>query len=283
MILSYLSLTRPINVLLTFASVWLAAFISPQFQADWCVFWAGLSAALIAAGGNIVNDLFDLEIDRLNRPQRVLASGKVSVRNGWIFYFTLTFIGIVLAGYLGLVFLWIAVPIVLVLFWYSARLKATVLWGNFTVSLVSAFTFIYGALAVQDWQAGIIPAVFAFFFHFGREIIKDMQDVDGDLALGVKTLPGKYGFRAAIIWVNLLFMLLIILTLLPYIFYSYPVIYLWLVVAGVDSVLLFVSVLLWFRRDRQTLGQLSRLLKLDMLVGLIAVWLGTHHVIFFNY
>ena len=79
-----------------------------------------------------------------------------------------------------------------------------------------------------------------------------------------------------------LFLVLIVLTVLPYIFYNYSVYYLWLVVPGVDAVLLYVSVMLWKQTDTNHLSRLSGLLKIDMFVGLIAIWLGTHHVVFIN-
>ncbi len=277
-----IKITRPLNVLLTFVSIYLAAYISPRFYAGWSVFIAALSAALIAAGGNSINDLYDVETDRINRPERPLAAGVLSTVQGKALYVVATLSGLILAWILGWNFMVLALSVSVLLFWYSARLKRTALFGNMVVSFVSGLTFIYGAMAVADWRAGIIPAVFAFFFHFGREIIKDMQDVHGDLQTGAKTLPGKYGFRISAVIVNILFLLLIVLTVLPYIFFNYSVYYLWLVVPGVDAVLLYVSVMLWKQSDTRHLGRLSGLLKIDMFVGLLAIWLGTHHVVFIN-
>ncbi len=275
-------ITRPLNVLLTFVSIYLAACISPNFYAGWGVLVAALSAAFIAAGGNIINDLYDVEIDRINRPERPLAAGVLSVKQGKVLYVLTTFVGLMLAWGVGRNFIVLAFSVSVLLFWYSARLKRTVLFGNMAVSFVSGLTFIYGAMAVKDWQAGIVPAVFAFFFHFGREIIKDMQDIRGDLQTGVQTLPGKYGFHVSTAMVNILFLILIVLTVLPYIFYNYSVYYLWLVVPGVDAVLLYVSVMLWKQTEVHHLSRLSGMLKIDMFVGLIAIWLGTHHVVFIN-
>ncbi len=275
-------LTRPLNGLITFISIYLAASISPQFTAGYKVFAASLSALFIAAGGNIINDIYDLEIDRINRPERPLAAGAVSLGSGKMLYTVVTLAGLALAWMLGSAFFLLAFSVAVLLLWYSAHLKRTVLFGNFAVSLISALTFIYGAMAVNDWQAGVIPAVFAFFFHFGREIIKDMQDRHGDLQSGVRTLPGTYGLRVSAALVNILFLVLIVLTVLPYIFYNYSVYYLWLVVPGVDAVLLYVSLMIWKQTDPHSLGRLSGLLKIDMFVGLIAIWLGTHHAVFFN-
>jgi len=277
-----LKLIRPVNVLLTFVSVWLAAFISPQFKLGLSVLLAALSASLILAGANIINDLYDLEIDKLNRPTRPIAAGLISQREGWFYFYLFYSGGLACALVAGPTFFYIAGLIALLLVWYSVHLKRTILLGNILVSFAGGLTFIYGALAVSDWQSGIIPATFAFVFHFGREVIKDVQDMPGDLENQVITFPGKYGVRAAILLVNILFMILILLTILPYIFSVYSSAYLWVVVLGVDSVLLFIISVLWIRQDQAMFARLSTLLKVDMFVGLIAIWLGARHVTFFN-
>lgn len=275
-------LIRPLNVLLTFVSVWLAAFISPQFKPGISVLLAALSASLILAGANIINDLYDLEIDKLNRPNRPLAAGLISQRTGWFYFYLFYLGGLACALSAGPAFFYIAGLIALLLVWYSARLKRTVLWGNILVSFAGGLTFIYGALAVGDWQSGIIPAIFAYFFHFGREVIKDVQDLPGDLENQVVTFPGKFGVKAAILLVNILFTILILLTILPYIFSVYSNVYLWVVVLGVDSVLLYIISVLWIRQEQAAFVKLSALLKVDMFVGLIAILLGARHVTFFN-
>ena len=278
----YFRLIRPENVLLTFTSVWLAAFISPKFEITYSILWAALSASMILAGANIINDIYDLEIDKLNRPERILASGRITVRTAWLLFYLTYFIGIIFAWLAGPSFFLIAVCMAILMVWYSAFLKRTVLLGNFLVSFAAGITFIYGAMAIHDWQAGIIPAVFAFCYHLGREIIKDIQDMPGDLKNNVITFPGKHGIKSSIRMVNLIFIVLIILTLLPYIFSVYEAAYFWLVIFGVDIVLIAVMLILHFRQDPKTLAKLSFVLKIDMFVGLASVWIGSHNVVFFN-
>lgn len=280
--MQFIQITRPLNVILTFSSVWLAAFISPQFSVTIRVGLAALSASFLLAGANVINDIYDLAIDRVNRPNRPLVSGALSIKEAWRWFAVLYSAGLLAALAAGIRFFIIAVLIAALLVWYSKHLKRTVLAGNLAVSFAAGLTFIYGALAVGDWRAGIIPAVFAFFFHLGREILKDMQDMEGDVQNGVFTFPGKFGAKAAILLINILFALLLAITLLPYIFSVYPVAYLWIVIPGVDLVLLFVMGALWRAGDASAFGRLSGLLKVDMFVGLLAVWTGAHHVTFFN-
>ncbi len=270
------TMSRPLNTFITFVTIFIAAFISPQFHLNHKLVYAAFVAALIAAGANIINDIFDIEIDRINKPQRLLPSGKVTLKQAWT-YFALTYlVAFVLSLRTDFPMVLIAVLIAALLVVYSMRLKRTVLWGNITVSLASATAFVFGALSVGDWRSGLIPAVFAFFFHLGREVIKDLQDVKGDLQQKSITFPGRFGAKASVGLVNALFIFLIILTFLPYILHIYGRLYLWIVVIGVDSVLLFVCISLWYRHDPVYLGRISHLLKLDMLVGLIAVYFGVY-------
>ena len=272
---NYWQISRPLNVFITMVTIFVAAFISPHFQAGYKLYLAILIAGLMTAGANIINDIYDIEIDRINKPQRPLPSGRVKPKEAWLYFALSYLISLLLSVFCGLAMFLVALLIGLLLIVYSAKLKRTVLWGNLSVSLATAVAFIYGAMSVGYWQAGIIPAVFAFLFHLGREIIKDMQDLEGDLQHQSITFPAKFGSRRAILLVNFIFILLILLTFLPYILKLYNVVYLWVVILGVNPVLMFVCLFLWFKNDSITLGRLSHLLKLDMLVGLLAIYLGS--------
>ncbi|MBN2709376.1 MAG: geranylgeranylglycerol-phosphate geranylgeranyltransferase [Calditrichaceae bacterium] len=265
---------RPLNVLIAILTILIAAFITGEFVLNLKLILAMIIAGMITAGANIINDIYDLEIDRINKPGRVLPSGIMTIRTAKIFFIINYLLSLVLAFFTGWEMFIIAVIIGLLLFIYSTHFKRTIIWGNIIVSFSSAMAFIYGALAVDTWKAGIIPAVFAFFFHFGREIIKDMQDTKGDMAENAITFPGKYGIVKSVLLINVIFILLVFLTILPYILGIYNIRYLVTVVFGVDFVLLTVSVVLWFRNDPAFLGKLSHLLKLDMIVGLTAIYLG---------
>jgi len=275
-------ISRPLNVFIAFISVWIAGLLSPNFNFNITLVYASLTVALIAAGGNIVNDIFDLEIDKINKPDRLLPSGALSITSAWTIYILFNIWGLIFALLSGQLFLIIAFCTAALLFLYSSRLKKTVLLGNIAVSLSGAAVFIYGALSVNDWQAGVIPAVFAFLFHLGREVVKDMQDLEGDLQHNAVTFAGRFGKKNSIILINFIFLLLTSVTILPYIFLVYNKVYLFVVVIGVDLIIIAVSVLLWFRNDVKALGVVSHLLKLDMFIGLMAVYIGSNNVIFFN-
>ncbi|MGD9898041.1 MAG: geranylgeranylglycerol-phosphate geranylgeranyltransferase [Calditrichaceae bacterium] len=272
---NYFRIIRPLNVLISIISIWVAALISSQFHVNMRLVLGGLVAALITGGANIINDIYDIKIDRINKPGRMLPSGVITVETAWKYFYFSYGLAIIVSVFCGWDMFFVASVVAISLYWYSVVLKRTILWGNILVSFSTGVAFIYGAMAVNDWPAGVIPGIFAFFFHFGREIIKDMQDIKGDLSENAVTFPGQKGMKSSIALVNLIFILLIILTIVPYILNIYNLTYLFVVLIGVDLILLMVSISIWKWNDPSALGKFSHLLKLDMVVGLIAIYLGS--------
>ena len=146
--------------------------------------------------------------------------------------------------------------------------------GNFVVSLATGMAFIYGGMAVNRVEGTLFPALFAFFFHFGREGIKDLQDIEGDRARGANTLAVVYGTKASLTTASIIFLLLLILTLIPYISKLYGVFYILIILFGIYPVIFIVLYKSWKSPDPATLGKMSNLLKADMLVGLLAIYFG---------
>jgi geranylgeranylglycerol-phosphate geranylgeranyltransferase len=281
-IIYFYKLSRPLNVLITIVSIFIAAIITGKFAWTWILMFAAFTAAFVAAGANIVNDIFDVEIDRINKPNRILPAGEISVRSAWL-YFAIAYItGLTFAALSNISMLIIASVIAVLLYLYSAYLKRTIIWGNLAVSIAAATAFLYGAQAVNHWMDGIIPAVFALFFHFGREVVKDLQDMEGDLSQNAVTFAGKFGKQKSILLVNMVFIVLITLTLVPYFIGVYNVYYLWIVIIGVDLVLAGICAGLWRFNDRSSLGKISHLLKLDMFVGLLSIYVGVSDAGFFG-
>jgi geranylgeranylglycerol-phosphate geranylgeranyltransferase len=275
-------LSRPLNVLITIVTILIAAMITGKFALNSLLIFAAITAAFIAVGANVVNDIFDVEIDRINKPKRILPAGRISIKHAWGYFSVAYSIGLIFAVLSDIIMLMIAIVIAVLLYLYSAYLKQTIIWGNLTVSVSAAAAFLYGAQAVSHWVDGIIPAIFALFFHFGREVVKDMQDIEGDLAHNAVTFAGRFGKRRSVLLINIVFAILICLTLIPYLVGIYNQYYLWIVVLGVDLVLITICIILWRYNDRSSLGKISHLLKLDMLVGLLSIYVGVSDVSFFS-
>ncbi len=201
-------LVRPLNVVMFFAGVALGGVLAAGLDA-----FAGAnaariglavgSAALIGAGGNAINDVFDVEIDRINRPGRPLPSGDVSPAAARTLWATCSALGVGLSAFLSAWHLGIAAGSVGLLWGYSARLKALPVVGNLAVALVLGLAILYGGLAVAPggetvgWAAPLLGAAFAFGSTLAREIAKDIEDAAGDAAGGARTLPLVLGPGAA--------------------------------------------------------------------------------------
>jgi len=269
---AFFLLTRPVNVVIAMLSVFVAAFITGTLHPFQNVVLACLSAGLIFAGANTINDYYDFQIDKINKPNRPLPAGIVD-RQSVFFISTMEYAAGILVGLAISTSLFIMALIFSILsFFYSAYLKRTVLWGNLAVSLSTAAVFVYGGMAVKEPAQTIIPAIFALFYHFGREIIKDIQDLKGDIQHAASTFPAKFGIPATIqlIWSN--FLILIFLTIVPYWKHWYGIHYFLIVALGIYPVIFYVLFSILKNREPQHLGFLSNLLKADMFVGLLAIY-----------
>lgn len=274
MTIALIKISRPVNVLISFLTIIVAAELAGGLNPLMNVILAAFSAALITIGANVINDYYDIRIDKINKPTRPLASGKLSSKAAITFFSIVYILSWILSLMINFQMFLIAFIFSLLLILYSFKLKRMVFWGNFTVSLTSAMAFIYGGMSVNHIKETIFPAMIAFFFHMGREILKDIQDMDGDKKEGAETFPIKFGIQKSLqlIWLTLIG--LVIVTLIPYIFSVYSIVYLLIVIFGVYPVLIYVIWRSWFDRRPEILGKLSALLKFDMIIGLLAIYLS---------
>jgi geranylgeranylglycerol-phosphate geranylgeranyltransferase len=155
--------------------------------------------AFITAGGNVVNDVYDIEIDRINRPDRPIPSGRITLDGARTFAGLLFIGGIALATLTTTLCLAIALINTVVLIIYAAWLKRTPMLGNVAVAYLAASIFLFGgafagfAGLVQNLPLAGITALATV----ARELLKDAEDIDGDTAGGAHTLPMIIGIRRA--------------------------------------------------------------------------------------
>jgi len=284
---------RPLNVAIAGLSILVAASLVQPFHFTPPIVCAILSTMLITAGANVINDFFDIEIDRINRPQRILPAGRLTPAAAKTFAIFLFACGNFFSIFINTAAALIAVATSLLLIVYSWKLKRLPLSGNLAVSISTALAFVYAALAAEvglakmitdaihttktwagDWRAGVFPAVFAFLLHFGREVIKDIEDQSGDRVAQARTLPLAYGLHAAQIAATIALVLLLIVTLVPAGLALYNQTYLWIILFGVDPVVIFAVYRLWKNPTPSRLRQISAALKANMLVGLAAIYFG---------
>ncbi len=266
---------RPFNILITFISVIVAGIIAlgvnmiPQI-----LVLAAISESLTFSAGNIINDLFDIEIDKINRPERVLPKGDMKKNEAVFIYLVFVLLSIILSYKINPTVFVIIVLTNLILFLYSFAIKKMILIDNVIVAAVVGSAFIVGAASVGNIKAGYILFVFALLINLAREIVKDMEDLKGDTAKGMKSFPSVFGFANSRIMVLVSTVLLIVVTFYPYVFNLYGLAYFLIVLIFVNPFLIFILYKLYKNDSINNLKKVSFYLKITMVLGLTAIYFG---------
>lgn len=274
-ILSYIKITRPINVLITFFVVVVAILISQKAQTDlYSILFASIAASLVAAAGNIVNDIYDIESDKISHPNRVLVLGMLSPKEAVYLINFLNIIAIIIASRVSEILFFLVILSSVILFLYSFYLKKLPLVGNIVIASLTGLTFVYGGFAAGNPMAAIVPALFAFLINLIREIVKDMQDIEGDTKAGVITFPNRFGFQKSKSLIAFITIALLLYTLYPFITELYKIEYFIVVMIFVNPLLILSLKILFDSKKENNLCVVSNMLKLNMVLGLVAIYLG---------
>ena len=161
-----------------------------------------------------------------------------------------------------------------ILYLYSKYLKRIPLVGNITVAFLTGLVFVFGGVAVGNPSAAIIPAIFAFLINLIREIVKDMEDIEGDTKAGISTFPIKFGFQKSKIIILIITISLILYTIYPFITQIYKIEYFVIIMITVNPILVYSLKLQFENHSSKNLNKISNLLKLNMVFGLIAIYFG---------
>jgi 4-hydroxybenzoate polyprenyltransferase len=197
-LIAFLRLTRFWNLFIIGLAQYFAVvfLINHQLLFDWRLLVLAFSTAIIAGAGYIINDYYDIKIDLINKPSRVVIGKDITRRYALLFHSMLSFSGIILGFLLGWRIGIIHILSSFILWWYSNSLKRQPFLGNFMVALLTGISIlIVNVLYDLDNPLVIIYSLFAFFMTLVREIIKDMEDLKGDNTFGCKTLPIIWGIR----------------------------------------------------------------------------------------
>lgn len=272
---SYIKIIRPLNCLITALVVIVGGIISLVGDSiNSNLILAALAAALTAASGNVINDLYDIEIDKIVHPNRPLAKGELKIVEVRIFYVCLILAASALSFALDLFLFAITILAILILFFYSAILKKIPLIGNVVVALLTALAFLYGGIAVQNISGAVLPAIFAFLINIIRELVKDAEDSEGDKKNNVITFPIKFGIQRTRQLVMVLTLILIGFTFYPFADRIYKIEYFVVIMIIVNPILVYSLKSLFTNNERKNFHYISSLLKFDMIFGLIAIYLG---------
>lgn len=304
--MKYLKLVRYQNLLLLAFMQLIFRFGFLKLQniylslADWQYGLLVLSTVLLAAGGYVINDIFDQATDNENKPNKVIVGKNISETKAYNIYAALNIIGVGIGFYLSNViekpgFAAIFIVIAATLYLYATSLKQMLLVGNIIVALLLSFSVIIIGIfdllpATYDGNQQLMSvmfrilldyAIFAFIINFIREIVKDMEDVNGDYNQGMNTLPIVLGLSRTrkVAFVLLAIALLILLlyvnsNLMAFSLY-FATVYALILVIGP---LTFCLIKIWSAKSKKDLRLISSVLKLVIFFGVLSIYIITFNI-----
>jgi 4-hydroxybenzoate polyprenyltransferase len=271
-IVSLLRLTRAWNLIIIAVTQYftVAMLINPRYIWDWRLFILSCSTVLIAAGGYVINDYYDVKIDLVNKPERVVIGKGITRRYAIFLHSVLSVLGILL----GLILNWRIAAMnfasVFLLWWYSNDLKRQPFIGNVVVALLTGVSvLIVDALYQTGNFLILIYASFAFFMTLIREIIKDMEDLKGDNTFGCKTLPIIWGLRKTKFVIYAILTIFVLIVLLLNFFYALLPINYFLIFLFPPLLILLLQLI---RADtKKDFSRLSSFCKIIMILGILSI------------
>jgi 4-hydroxybenzoate polyprenyltransferase len=257
-------------------------------------FLLSLSSILIAAAGYIINDYFDLNIDRVNKPDKIVVEKIIKRRWAIIWHWVLSGMGILIGFYLSWkirnIFLGPTNLLCVLLLWfYSTTFKKKLLIGNLLISFLTAWVIgvlyltefrlhrfvdpAYHGTLSRIYKFTVLYGAFAFIISLVREVVKDMEDLEGDALYGCRTMPVVWGLNAAkffcVCWLTLLVASLIFIQ-----FYILQYRW-WFTIAFTCFCVIYPILLVLKKMSRATepaqFHQLSQMIKSIMMMGILSM------------
>ena len=302
--ISFLKLIRYKNLFMVLLTIVLTKYVVidsfTSAISDFQFILLVISILCITAGGYIINDIFDIKADKINKPTKVYIEKTISKKNAFLAYILLCLLGLVLGVYTSYIkgnisYSIFFISTIILLYWYSKSLKRIAVIGNLVIAFLTALTiFIVFVFEIKNTNTAFnlveaisnffisisitisifIYIIFAFFMTFIREVIKDIEDVKGDYALQMKTLPILIGVKrtknialliASLVFVFILFILKEELLQLP--------ILLWYTILFIILPFTWFLYKLYNSKTKKEFHLLSNLLKIIMFFGVLSMLL----------
>lgn len=261
-----------------------------------------IATICIAAAGYIINNIVDQETDTISKPEKVIIGKYISETSAYNYYIAFNVVGVLIGFFIANIifkesFAGIFIFVAFVLYLYATQFKQSLLAGNFLVSFLVAFSILlvglfdlYPIIAPETrqflnvlFQIIIDYAIFAFLLTFIREVVKDIEDYEGDLKTGMNTLPiflGKEKTQKVIFALSFIPLLALLYYLntnfmnLDYVIY-YTLIF-------VVAPLLYFIIKLWQAKTQKDFNHLSTVLKIVMITGIISIIVITQNLNLIN-
>ena len=277
--LSLFSIVRGYNILMIILAQYLASvFILSsdlplrEVVLDPQLFVLVLASALVIAGGYIINSFYDSEKDLINKPRKSMLDRLVSQRTKLSAYFVLNFLSVLLGSYVSFRAALFFSAYIFGIWLYSHKLKRIPFIGNLVSATLAITPFFIVFVYYRNFETVIfVHAVFLFLLILAREMIKDLENIIGDLAQGYRTIPILYGTGFSKICI----MVLIVLTLFPALLlirkFDVGLMYLYFMAAIVLLVLFLI--LLWKAEGKKHYVWLHNILKFAIVAGVFSILL----------
>lgn len=265
----YVRLMRPINCVMGSIAIVLVGIIIKGYALPahlWELVLGMLVVFFAMGGGNALNDYYDRDIDLINHPDRPIPSGKITPKSALIFGLLLFALALLLSVLINIWTFVITILAEIAMVIYEAKLKNKGFVGNVTISILVGLIFVFGGAIFNDVQRISIFALMAFSANLGREIVKDIEDVEGDI--NRQTLPKKIGTRNAGFIATIFFLLAVILSPLPYLFLGFSLYY-FIAVLLSDAIFIYVAIIHFKSPSKGQKGA-----KMAMIFGLLSYLIG---------
>ncbi len=277
--LSLFSIIRGYNILVIALAQYLASIyiLSPNLPLravvlDLKLFVLVLASSLVIAGGYIINSFYDSEKDLINKPRKSMLDRLVGQRTKLTTYFVLNFLSVFLASYVSFRAVLFFSAYIFGIWLYSHKLKRIPFVGN-AVSAVLAITPFFAVFVYyKNFEPVIfVHAIYLFLLILVREMIKDLENIAGDMAQGYRTIPILYGTTVS----NTLISVLILLTLLPALllinYFDVGFMYVYFM-ASIALLIVFLF-LLWQSSSKKHYVWLHNILKFIIVSGVFSILL----------
>ena len=266
------------------------SFISTPLLSDIDFIILTTSILLITMGGYLINDIYDIESDKINKPGKVYISTIISIKSGLFLYFLTSITGLILGFYLSINknlnhLSGFFIVTVILLFIYTKILKKLPLIGNIIVALLVSlpiflvYEFDHSMISIKDIFDNLFLSIIIFFYLLFaflttliREIIKDLQDIKGDNKFKLKTLPIMIGNKRTInfvVFLSFLLQLILLLVLIDSFKNDYYLILIFSITLSLLVAYLIYKLRVPFKNNPYQL--LSSLMKIIMLVGVLSM------------
>jgi len=278
-ILSLFSIVRGYNILVIALAQYLASIyiLAPNLPLrsvvfDLNLFCIVLSSALVIAGGYIINSFYDSEKDLINKPRKSMLDRLVGQRTKLSAYFTLNFLAVFFASYVSFRAVFFFSAYIFGIWFYSHKLKKVPFLGNFISATLAIAPFFAVFVYYKNFETVIfVHAMFLFLLILAREMIKDLENIAGDLAQNYKTVPILYGEGFSKIGITFLIFFTLIPSLLLII--NFDVGYMYLYFMGSIVLLVVFIILLWKSKTKYHYVWLHNILKLIIVLGVFSILL----------